>query len=147
MRRNRLPIPTVSSSGWATTTAIGSSIVSPERSFSISSIRPEYAARSCSGTGGKVPSRSTCSLSLALLFLRGEDFLNTDLINEMLAPNVSQVGSLLVVCQVCPNAFGHYHYERLVIHVEPVRTANQLVARVPHKWTVNIGSQVGFIIW
>jgi hypothetical protein len=40
----------------------------------------------------------------ASLFLRWKDFLNADLVGEMLPSYVSQVGSLLVVREVCPDA-------------------------------------------
>ncbi len=66
------------------------------------------------------------------LFLWRKDFLNTDLVNEMLATQVSQVSSLLLIGQVCTDAVDHYHDESAIIHIE-------LVLAVPDEWTVKVG--------
>ena len=46
----------------------------------------------------------------ASLFLGRKHFLHTDLINKVLASDISQMGSLLLVGQVSPNALGHDQY-------------------------------------
>ena len=51
-----------------------------------------------------------------LLFWR-KDFLNTDLVNEVLATQVSQVSSLLLIGQVCTDAVDHCHDESAIIHI------------------------------
>ncbi len=73
------------------------------------------------------------------LFLWRKDFLNTDLVNEVLAMKVSQVSSLLLIGQVCTDAVDHYHEESAIIHIEPIRTADELVFAVPDEWTVKVG--------
>ena len=55
------------------------------------------------------------------LFLWRKDFLNTDLVNDVLATKVSQVSSLLLIGQVCTDAVDHYHDESAIIHIEPIR--------------------------
>jgi len=73
------------------------------------------------------------------LFLWRKDFLNTDLVNEVLATKVSQVSSLLLIGQVCTDAVDHYHDESAIIHIKPIRTADELVLAVPDEWTVKVG--------
>jgi hypothetical protein len=79
------------------------------------------------------------------LSLRRKDFLNTDLVNEVLATQVNQMGSLLVVRQVSTDAVDHHHDESAIIHIEPIRTADELIFAVPNEWTVKIDRQVGLI--
>jgi hypothetical protein len=73
------------------------------------------------------------------LFLWRKDFLNADLINEVLTTQVNQMGSLLVVRQVRADAIDHYHDESAIIHIEPIRAADELILAVPNEWTVQIG--------
>ena len=73
------------------------------------------------------------------LLIWRKDFLNTDLVNEVLATQVSQVSSLLLIGQVCTDAVDHYHDESAIIHIEPIRTADELVFAVPDEWTVKVG--------
>jgi hypothetical protein len=75
----------------------------------------------------------------SFLFLGRKDFLNTDLVNEVLAMQVNQMSSLLVVRQVRTNTVDHYHDESAIIHIVPIRTANELVFAVPDERTVKIG--------
>jgi len=63
----------------------------------------------------------------------------------MFALYVSQMGSLLVIRQVRPDAPGHHHDERAVIHVQPVRAANELVVGVANEGTIKIDGQVRFM--
>src|SRR5947199_48095 len=56
---------------------------------------------------------------VTLLSLGRQNFLNADLINEVLSSYVSQMGSFFLVRQGCSDAPGHRHYERLVIHAHP----------------------------
>jgi hypothetical protein len=51
------------------------------------------------------------------LFLRRKDFLNANLINEVLTTQVNQMGSLLVVRQVRTDAVDHHHDESAIIHI------------------------------
>jgi hypothetical protein len=74
-----------------------------------------------------------------LLILRRKDFLNTDLIDEVLTAQVNQMSSLLVVRQIRTDAVEHHHDESAIIHIEPIRTADELVFAVPDEWTVKIG--------
>jgi hypothetical protein len=57
------------------------------------------------------------SRSFALyLFLRRKDFLNADLVNEVLTTQVNQMGSLFVVGQVRTDAVDHHHDESRLAH-------------------------------
>jgi hypothetical protein len=49
------------------------------------------------------------------------------------------MGSLLLVGQVCTDAVDHHHDQSAIIHIEPVRTADESVFAVPDEWTVKIG--------
>ena len=49
--------------------------------------------------------------------LRREDFLNTDLVNEMLTTQVGQMGSLLVIRQICTDTVEHHNDESAIIHI------------------------------
>ena len=73
------------------------------------------------------------------LLLRRKNFLNADLVNEVLTTQVNQMGSLLVVRQVRTDAVDHYHDESAIIHIEPIRTADEFIFAVPNEWTVKIG--------
>jgi len=79
------------------------------------------------------------------LSLRRKDFLNTDLLNEVLTTQVNQMGSLLVVRQVRTDAVDHHHDESAIIHIKPIRTADEVIFTVPNEWTVKIDRQVGLI--
>ena len=89
--------------------------------------------------------RDTAVGGQQLSFLRWKNFLNANLINEVLAFYVRQMGSLLVIRQVRPDAPGHHHDERAVVHVQPVRAANELVVGVADEGTIKIDGQVGFM--
>jgi hypothetical protein len=73
------------------------------------------------------------------LSLRRKDFLNTDLLNEVLTTQVNQMGSLLVVRQVRTDTVDHHHDESAIIHIEPIRAADEFIFAVPNEWTVKIG--------
>ena len=79
------------------------------------------------------------------LFLGRKDFSNTDLVNQVLATQVNQMSSLLFVRQVRTDAVDHYHDESAIIHIEPIRTADELVFAVPDEWTVKIGGEVRLV--
>ena len=72
------------------------------------------------------------------LSLRRKDFLNTDLLNEVLTTQVNQMGSLLVVRQVCTDAVDHHHEESAIIHIEPIRTADEFIFAIPNERTIKI---------
>jgi hypothetical protein len=73
------------------------------------------------------------------LSIQRQDFLNAHLVNEVLTTQVNQMGSLLVIRQVRTNAVDHHHDESEIIHIEPLRTADELVFAIPDEWTVKIG--------
>jgi hypothetical protein len=72
------------------------------------------------------------------LFLRWQDFLRANLVNEVFTPQINQVRPLLVVRQVCAYTPRHHHYERLVIHVEPIRAPDELVVGISDEWVIDI---------
>jgi hypothetical protein len=74
-----------------------------------------------------------------------EYFLNTDLVNHMLAAQIGQMGSFFVVGQVCANTVDHHHDESAIIHVQPVRAADQLISALSYKRTINIIAQVWLV--
>ena len=76
------------------------------------------------------------------LIFRREDFLNADLINEVLAAQVNQMRALLVVRQVCTDAVDHHHDQRAIIHIEPIRTPDEFIVAVPNEWTVKVCREI-----
>jgi hypothetical protein len=74
-----------------------------------------------------------------------EEFPERKPINEVLAFYVRQMGSLLVIRQVRPDAPGHHHDKRAVVHVQPVRATNELVVGVADEGAIKIDGQVGFM--
>jgi hypothetical protein len=56
------------------------------------------------------------------------------LVNEVLTTQVNQMSSLLVVGQVCTDAIDHHHDQSAIIHIEPIRTADELIFAVPDEW-------------
>jgi hypothetical protein len=68
------------------------------------------------------------------LFLRLKHFLNANLVDEVLATQVYQVGYLFVVGQIFPDAYCHRHHEGVVSHVQPIRAADKFVVSASHEW-------------
>ena len=79
------------------------------------------------------------------LSLRWKDFLNANLINEVLTTQVNPVSSLLVVRQGRTDAIAHHHHESAIIHIEPIRTADELIFTVPNEWSVKIGREIRLV--
>jgi hypothetical protein len=75
---------------------------------------PEAAIKEIAGTQPLMLPTSS------YLSLRRKDFLNTDLVNEVLTTQVNQMSSLLLVGQVCTDAVDHHHDESPIIHIEPI---------------------------
>jgi hypothetical protein len=67
------------------------------------------------------------------------------LVDEVLTSQISQMCSLFTVGQVCAYTPRHHHYERVLIHVEPIRAPDKLVVGVSNEWTLNIGRQIRLI--
>ncbi|MFZ2143198.1 MAG: hypothetical protein WAV78_40715 [Xanthobacteraceae bacterium] len=61
------------------------------------------------------------------------------MVDEVFPPQINQVRSLLVVCQVCAYTPRHHHNERVVIHVQPIRATDKLVIRISNEWAIDIG--------
>jgi hypothetical protein len=53
--------------------------------------------------------------------------------------------TFFIIRQVSTNAVDHHHNERTVIHIQPVRTADQLIASISRERTINILGQVWLI--
>ena len=64
---------------------------------------------------------------MSLTFLRGQNLLNTYLVGQVLALQIDQMRSLLIVGQVCANSLGHYQDESAIIHVQPIAPSHELV--------------------
>jgi hypothetical protein len=79
------------------------------------------------------------------LFLRRKDFLNTNLVNEVLTAQVDQMGSLLVVGQVCADAVDHHHDQRAIIHIQPIGATDKLICGVANEWIIKIDGEVRLI--
>jgi hypothetical protein len=71
--------------------------------------------------------------------------LNTDLIDQMLSPEICQVCPFLVIGQVSANALGHHYDEGTIVHIKPVRAADERIGAIPYKWTVYVLAQVRFV--
>ena len=72
------------------------------------------------------------------LFFRRQYLLNTDLINQMLSAQVRQMCSFFVIRQVFANAVDHHHDESAIIHIEPVRAADEFIGAVSYERAFNI---------
>jgi len=46
---------------------------------------------------------------------------------------------------MCANAIDDHHNESAVVHIQPIISADQLICRVPHKWTIWIDAEVWFV--
>src|SRR5437773_5451076 len=53
--------------------------------------------------------------------------------------------SLLVVRQVRTDAVDHHQDESAIIHIEPIRTADEFIFAVPNEWTVKIGREIRLV--
>jgi hypothetical protein len=80
-----------------------------------------------------------------LTFSRGQNFLNTHLIDEVVTLQIGQMRSLFVVCQMRSNSIRHYHYEAPIIHVQPIASTNKLVLGVPREWAIGFRAKIGFV--
>jgi hypothetical protein len=69
---------------------------------------------------------------------RRKDFLDTDLIDEARSADVRQMCPLLVIRQGCTNAIGHHHHERSIVHIQPIRAADELIGAVSDEWAIDI---------
>jgi hypothetical protein len=69
----------------------------------------------------------------AVLPLRRQHFLNANLVDEVLTPQIYQMRPLFIVGQVCADALHHCHDERLVIYIKPVRAAGKFIFAVADK--------------
>jgi hypothetical protein len=76
------------------------------------------------------------------LIFRRKDFLNADLVDQVLTTQVNQMRSLLVVRQVCTNAVDHHHDQGAIIHIEPIRTPDEFVVAVPNERTVKVCREI-----
>jgi hypothetical protein len=68
---------------------------------------------------------------------RRKYFLNADLIDETGSADVRQMSLFLLVRQVRANAVSHYHTERTIIHIQPVRPPDELIGAVPDERAIN----------
>jgi hypothetical protein len=73
------------------------------------------------------------------LLFRWQNFLNTNLVNQVLPPQIYQMRSLFIIGQVRADASGNRHHESVVIHVEPIRATNQFVLAVTHERIIETG--------
>jgi hypothetical protein len=65
-----------------------------------------------------------------LLSFRGQNLLNTDLINEVFAFLSVRCGPLLIVGQMRADALCHHHNKRPIIHVQRITAPNKLIVGV-----------------
>jgi hypothetical protein len=72
-------------------------------------------------------------------------FLNADLVNQTPSAQVFQMRPFFVIRQVFANAVDHHHNERTVIHIEPVRMADQLIFSVSNERAINLLTQVWLV--
>src|SRR5262249_40405057 len=71
------------------------------------------------------------TVAVGVLISPAEGFPDYRPCNEVLTTQVNQMGSLLLVGQVCTDAVDHHHDQSAIIHIEPVRTADEFVFAVP----------------
>jgi hypothetical protein len=78
-------------------------------------------------------------------FFRRKNLLNTYLIDEVIPPQINQVRSLLVVCQVRADPIDHHHYEGAISHIEPVAPSNKLARSISCKWAIGVSAKFWFV--
>ena len=112
------------------------------RTCTRSSINPQRGSKSCPKKFMRSVSTQAMLFRLRLLALLetvavgvlispAEGFPEYRPCNEVLTTQVNQMGSLLLVGQVCTDAVDHHHDQSAIIHIEPVRTADEFVFAVP----------------
>jgi hypothetical protein len=79
------------------------------------------------------------------LSLGWKNLLNAHLVDEVLATQIGQMRPFLVVCEIGADSIDHHHHEGTIIHIHPIRTANEFVVAVAHKRAVNINAKVRLI--
>jgi hypothetical protein len=80
-----------------------------------------------------------------LLILGRENFLNTHLVNEVIAFQIGQMRSLFIVCQMRADSLCHHQNHRPIIHVQPVAATNKLIVAIARERTVGLTAKVGLI--
>ncbi len=99
---------------------------------------------------GRGTSNHCCAASFKLgwrgLILRWQDLLNADVINELLAPDVVQMGSFLVVGEVRSDAIRHSKYDGAVAHIQPEGAADELAVSISCKWTVWVCAEIRRVV-
>jgi hypothetical protein len=86
-----------------------------------------------------------CSDSDTLVFVRRKNFLNTYLIDQVISFQISEMRPLFVICQMSPNALGHYQYESGISHVQPIAPPNKFVRSVASERAVWVGAKIRFV--
>src|SRR4029077_601329 len=90
-------------------------------------------------------SRRDISTTAAGSSIGWQNFLNTNLINEVLAFQVDEMSSFLVVGQVCTNSVDHDHHQRAVIHVHPIGATDEFVRGIADERAVDLNAKIRFV--
>jgi hypothetical protein len=72
------------------------------------------------------------------LFFGWQDFPCTHLIDQVFSPEIDQMRSLFIICQICADPLRHNHNDCAIIHVHPIRPTNELVRSVSNERTIGI---------
>ena len=63
----------------------------------------------------------------------------------MVSSQVHQVRPFLIIGKVCADAVDHHHNESAIIHIQPIRAANEFISAVSYERAINILAQVWLV--
>jgi hypothetical protein len=104
-----------------------------------------YYLCSTTGQNGGLSKNLFGTIGVCQSRFRRQYFLNADLVNQVISSQIRQMGSFLVIRQICTDAVDHHHDERAIVHVHPVRAADKFIRGVSNERAINILAQVGLI--
>jgi len=79
------------------------------------------------------------------LSLGRKNLLDAHLVDEVFSTQISQVSTLLIICQVRANSIDHDGHQSAIRHIEPVRAANEFASVVTDEWAIEFGGEVRFV--
>jgi hypothetical protein len=59
--------------------------------------------------------------------------------------SISQMRSLLVVCQMCADPVDHYHHQGAISHIQPVAPSDKLAGRISCKRAIGGRAKIRFV--
>jgi hypothetical protein len=82
---------------------------------------------------------------LTNLLFRRQNLLNTHLIDKVVALQISQMRSLLVVCQVRADPIDHHQYQGAISHIQPIAPSNKFAGSISCKRAIRVSAKIWFV--